>query len=146
MTRVLAVCHPGGGTSGVFHDGARDAGAAIDEWTPADAGDPPRPLDDYGALVVLGGDQNVHERDRFPYLIDETQQTAKAYGAVCTPDFFGFDRNLTLQYRGRLDEGRTEPPRAGARRDLFEAMTLVAKTGQGPREQPAAVGCSIKWK
>ena len=71
MTRVLAVCHPGGGTSGVFHDGARDAGAAIAEWTPADAGGPPRPLDDYGALVVLGGDQNVHERDRFPYLIDE---------------------------------------------------------------------------
>jgi peroxiredoxin len=82
----------------------------------------------------------------FPYLHDESQKIARAYDAVCTPDIFGFDANLALQYRGRLDEGRTEPPRAGARRELFEAMTQVARTGKGPREQAPAVGCSIKWK
>jgi peroxiredoxin len=82
----------------------------------------------------------------FPYLHDESQEVARAYGAVCTPDFFGFNDKLELQYRGRLDEGRTEPPRKGARRELFEAMKLVAETGKGPREQTSSVGCSIKWK
>ena len=71
MTRVLCICHPGGGTSGVFHAGAADAGCAIEEWTPAERPEPPRPLDDYAALIVLGGDQNVCEQDRFPYLTDE---------------------------------------------------------------------------
>lgn len=71
MTRVLAVCHPAGGTSGVFHDGAGAAGAVIDEWLPAEHPEPPRPLGDYAALVVLGGDQNVCEQDRFPYLTAE---------------------------------------------------------------------------
>lgn len=71
MTRALAICHPGGGTGGVFHAGARDAGAAVEEWTPAETPWPPRPLGDYDALIVLGGDQNVHEQDRFPYLADE---------------------------------------------------------------------------
>jgi hypothetical protein len=71
---------------------------------------------------------------------------ARAYDAIATPEFFGFDGNLRLQYHGRLDEGRTEPPRAGARRELFEAMQLVARTGKGPREQLPAIGCSIKWK
>ncbi len=80
----------------------------------------------------------------FPYVIDETQAVARAYGAVCTPDFFGFDRDLGLQYRGRLDESRTEP-KAGARRDLFEAMREIARTGQGPHQQIASMGCSIKW-
>jgi len=82
----------------------------------------------------------------FPYLHDETQQVAKAYGAVCTPDFFGFNDKLELAYRGRLDEGRTEPPPKGARRELFEAMQLVAETGKGPPEQNPSVGYSIKWK
>jgi peroxiredoxin len=82
----------------------------------------------------------------FPYVIDETQQIAKDYGAVCTPDFFGFNADLELQYRGRLDASRKEAAPADARRDLFEAMLEVAKTGQGPREQLASMGCSIKWK
>jgi peroxiredoxin len=82
----------------------------------------------------------------FPYLHDETQEVARTYGAVCTPDYFGFNDKLELQYRGRLDEGRTEPPRKGARRELFEAMKLIAETGKGPREQTPSVGCSIKWK
>ena len=71
MTRVLSVCHPAGGTSGVFHDGARAADAVIDEWLPAERPRPPRPLEDYAALVVLGGDQNVCEQERFPYLTAE---------------------------------------------------------------------------
>ncbi len=82
----------------------------------------------------------------FPYLHDETQKVARAYDAVCTPDIFGFDDKLELHYRGRLDEGRTEPPRKGAPRELLDAMRMIAKTGQGPREQKASVGCSIKWK
>ncbi|MEJ2326415.1 MAG: thioredoxin family protein [Chromatiaceae bacterium] len=82
----------------------------------------------------------------FPYLFDGTQEIAKAYGAVCTPDFFGYDAQLGLQYRGRLDESRKETAPAGVRRDLFEAMRQVAETGQGPREQIASMGCSIKWK
>ena len=71
MTRLLCVCHPGGGTSGVFHAGAADAGCVIEEWTPAAGTDPPRALEAYAALIVLGGDQNVCEQDRFPYLTDE---------------------------------------------------------------------------
>lgn len=81
----------------------------------------------------------------FPYLWDETQQVAKAYGAVCTPDFFGFNKELKLQYRGRLDASRKEAA-PDARRDLFEAMLQVARTGQGPRDQIPSIGCSIKWK
>jgi len=82
----------------------------------------------------------------FPYVIDETQEIARAYDAVCTPDFFGYDADLGLQYRGRLDASRRETGPADARRELFEAMKQVAETGQGPREQEASMGCSIKWK
>lgn len=81
----------------------------------------------------------------FPYLIDESQAVAKAFGAVCTPDFFGYNKDLELQYRGRLDESRKEAV-PNARRDLFEAMKQVAQTGQGPRDQIPSMGCSIKWK
>ncbi|MFA5370449.1 MAG: thioredoxin family protein [Sideroxydans sp.] len=81
----------------------------------------------------------------FPYVCDKTQQTAKDYGAVCTPDFFGFNANLELQYRGRLDASRKDAI-ADAPRDLFNAMLQVAQTGHGPREQIASMGCSIKWK
>ena len=81
----------------------------------------------------------------FPYLHDESQKVARAYGAVCTPDFFGFNTQDELQYRGRLDASRTSPV-AGARRDLYEAMLEVAQTGKGPAEQIASMGCSIKWK
>lgn len=81
----------------------------------------------------------------FPYLIDESQAVAKAYGAVCTPDLFGFDRNLKLVYRGRLAEGGINPkPRAP--RDLVEAMKAIAAGGDAPAEQVPSMGCSIKWK
>ncbi|MDH4032104.1 MAG: thioredoxin family protein, partial [Chromatiales bacterium] len=82
----------------------------------------------------------------FPYLIDASQQVAKAYGAVCTPDFFGYNADLDLQYRGRLDASRVEPAPPDARRELFEAMSAIAKTGHGPAEQVASIGCSIKWR
>ena len=80
----------------------------------------------------------------FPYLIDETQEVAKSYGAVCTPDFFGYNSDLGLQYRGRLDESRKETI-ADAKRDLFEAMKEVAISGNGPDAQIPSMGCSIKW-
>lgn len=81
----------------------------------------------------------------FPYLHDESQMVARAYGAVCTPDFFGFNAALELQYRGRLDEGgKSAAP--GARRELFEAMSEIARTGRGPAEQVPSMGCSIKWR
>lgn len=81
----------------------------------------------------------------FPYVIDETQQIAQKYGAVCTPDFFGFNGDLQLQYRGRLDSSRMSPA-PNAKRELFDAMMQVAQTGQGPTEQTPSIGCSIKWK
>ncbi len=82
----------------------------------------------------------------FPYLQDETQDVARAWGAACTPDFFGFDAGGGLQYRGRLDASRREAGPPDLRRDLYEAMRQVAETGAGPREQVASMGCSIKWK
>ena len=81
----------------------------------------------------------------FPYLMDETQQVARDYGAVCTPDFFGYNADLALQYRGRLDESRKEAAPEGVRRDLFEAMKHVSENGKGPQEQIPSMGCSIKW-
>jgi peroxiredoxin len=82
----------------------------------------------------------------FPYLFDESQAVAKAYGAICTPDFFGYNSELELQYRGRLDASRKETAAGNVRRDLFEAMKQVAETGQGPQEQIPSMGCSIKWR
>lgn len=82
----------------------------------------------------------------FPYVLDESQAIAKAYGAVCTPDFFGFNNKMELQYRGRLDASRKETAPADARRDLYEGMLEVARTGRGPAEQIPSMGCSIKWK
>ncbi len=81
----------------------------------------------------------------FPYVVDRTQTVARAYEAVCTPDFFGFDKDLELQYRGRLDESKTTLVE-GARRELHEAMVEIAETGRGPAEQIASMGCSIKWR
>lgn len=82
----------------------------------------------------------------FPYLHDEDQSVARAYDAACTPDFFGFNSGLGLQYRGRLDASRAQAGPENLPRDLFEAMKQVAETGQGPRDQIPSMGCSIKWK
>jgi len=81
----------------------------------------------------------------FPYLFDESQAVAKSYGAVCTPDFFGYNSQLKLQYRGRLDASNTKTAPENARRELFEAMQQIAETGKGPKQQIASIGCSIKW-
>ncbi len=99
------------------------------------------PEDGFDAMKRVAAEQ----RFGFPYLYDETQAVARAWDAVCTPDFFGFDSGLGLQYRGRFDaSGRQALP--GARRELLEAMTRVAATGHGPAEQIPSMGCSIKWK
>jgi peroxiredoxin len=86
------------------------------------------------------------KRFPFPYLFDESQEVARAYGAVCTPDFFGYDADLKLRYRGRLDESKKDTAPEGARRELYEAMKEVAETGQTTIQQIPSMGCSIKWK
>ncbi len=83
---------------------------------------------------------------RFPYLVDATQQVAREYGAVCTPDFFGFNRELTLAYRGRLDAAARGPRTPGMRRELVEAMGEIAETGRSIHPQHPSIGCSIKWR
>ena len=82
----------------------------------------------------------------FPYLIDKTQGIAKKYGAVCTPDFFGYNKNLELQYRGRLREIKNLVPVRGGESDLNIAMKLISETGKGPQNQIPSAGCNIKWK
>lgn len=82
----------------------------------------------------------------FPYLYDESQMVARAYGAECTPDFFGYNKDGKLQYRGRLDASGRNPAASDARRDLYEAMMQIVRTGKGPRDQIPSIGCSIKWK
>ncbi len=121
-----------------------------------------RELLEYGvkSVAIMANDPALYEEDSFenmkqvaeeydfpfPYLFDETQKVARAYGAVCTPDFFGYNADLKLQYRGRLDASRKETAPPDARRELFEAMVQVAETGRGPQEQIPSMGCSIKWK
>ncbi len=112
-----------------------------------------------GVAAIMSNDTEAYPEDSFermqafardkgftfPYLFDKQQTVAAAYNAVCTPDFFGFNSDLELQYRGRLDESKTSPV-ANARRELYEAMLQIAETGRGPREQIASMGCSIKWR
>ena len=121
-----------------------------------------RELKEYGvnSIAIMSNDPAEYEEDSFenmqkvadefnfpfPYLLDETQQVAKAYGAVCTPDFFGYNKSMQLQYRGRLDASRKEAAAEDVKRDLFDAMKQVAQTGRGPEQQIPSMGCSIKWK
>ena len=112
-----------------------------------------------GGVAIMSNDVEAYPEDSFdnmravaarhgfgfPYVYDATQDVARAYGAVCTPDIFGYDRDLRLVYRGRLDDaGRT--PREGNRRDLVEAMRAVTRGQPAPAEQYASIGCSIKWR
>ena len=112
-----------------------------------------------GSIAIMSNDAATYPEDsfdnmkrfaaeyrfEFPYVIDESQEIARAYDAVCTPEFFGFDASLTLAYRGRLDaSGRSSDP--DARRELYEAMEQVARTGRAPVEQVPAIGCSITWR
>ncbi|MBO0663376.1 thioredoxin family protein [Jiella sp. MQZ9-1] len=113
-----------------------------------------------GTVAICSNDADAYPEDSFDkmrrfadehgfpfvYLQDEDQSVARQYGAVCTPDFFGFNKDLKLQYRGRIDASRKEQAPPGTARDLFDAMRHVAETGEGPREQIPSIGCSIKWK
>ena len=112
------------------------------------------------SVAIMSNDPTLYEEDSFenmkkvsdsfgfdfPYLLDESQAVAKSYGAVCTPDFFGYNADFKLQYRGRLDASRKETAADDVRRDLFEAMEQVAETSSGPEYQIPSMGCSIKWK
>lgn len=100
------------------------------------------PEDSFASMQALAKTMHFN----FPYCVDETQSVAKAYGAVCTPDFFGYNANLKLQYRGRLDASGIHPAPLDAPRELVQAMAQVAKIGKGPEKQIASQGCSIKWK
>jgi hypothetical protein len=109
-------------------------------------------------IAINSNDTDAYPEDRFermvelapglsfPYLYDASQTVARAYGAVCTPDFFGYDAGLRLQYRGRLDASRKETAPEGTARDLYEAMHSIATTGRGPELQHVCIGCSIKWR
>lgn len=113
-----------------------------------------------GSVAIMSNDPAVYAEDSFenmkkvaaewdypfPYLYDESQAVARAYDAVCTPDFFGFNKDYQLQYRGRLDASGREPAPPGVRRELVEAMRQVVETGRGPAEQVPSMGCSIKWR
>jgi peroxiredoxin len=113
-----------------------------------------------GAVAISSNDASAYPEDSFEnmlafahrhrfgfaYLHDESQEVARAYGAVCTPDFFGFDRQRVLRYRGRLDASGRQPAGPGVRRELYEAMKQLVETGAAPTEQTASIGCSIKWK
>ena len=113
-----------------------------------------------GSIAIMSNDPAAYPEDSFehmqrwarelafpfPYVVDASQDIARAYGAVCTPDFFGFNGQLTLQYRGRLDASGRNPAPADAPRELYEAMLQVARTGAGPQQQTPSIGCSIKWR
>ena len=111
------------------------------------------------SVAIMSNDQKNYPEDSFenmigfskkykfsfPYLVDETQKIAKTYGAVCTPDFFGYNANLELQYRGRIRELKDLKPVKSGESDLLKAMKLIAKTGKGPENQIPSMGCNIKW-
>ena len=99
------------------------------------------PEDSFENMILFGKEHKF----TFPYLIDETQEIAKKYGAVCTPDFFGYNSKLELQYRGRIRELRDLKPINSGESDLSRAMRLIIKTGKGPKEQIPSMGCNIKW-
>ena len=99
------------------------------------------PEDSYDNMIKF----HKNNQFNFPYLIDETQEIAKKYDAVCTPDFFGYNNNLELQYRGRIRELKDLKTVRGGESDLLKAMKLIAQTGKGPENQIPSMGCSIKW-
>ena len=99
------------------------------------------PEDSFDNMIKFSKNHNFN----FPYLFDETQEIAKNYGGVCTPDFFGYNKNLELQYRGRIRELKDLKPVGSGDSDLYKAMKQIAETGNGPKEQIPSMGCNIKW-
>ena len=114
----------------------------------------------FGVAAIMSNDTDAYPDDSldnmqkvaramnisFPDLYDATQNVARDYEAVCTPDFFGFNQDLELQYRGRLDASGRAPAAPDERRELVDAMRQIAASGHGPAEQVASMGCSIKWR
>ena len=144
-TLVMFICNHCPYVKAVREDLVRDVGELREHGVQSVAimaNDPTDyPEDSFDNMVAVAREYNFP----FPYLLDETQQVARAYGAVCTPDFFGYNAQLKLQYRGRLNESGMNPV-PDARRDLFEGMLQVARSGEGPQEQIPGIGCSIKWR
>ena len=99
------------------------------------------PEDSFENMIEFSKDNNF----KFPYLIDETQEVAKNYDAVCTPDFFGYNKDLELQYRGRIRELKELKPVRSGESDLYKAMKQISETGKGPESQIPSMGCNIKW-
>ena len=99
------------------------------------------PKDSFDKMIKFHEDHDFN----FPYLLDETQDVAKNYGAVCTPDFFGYNKNLELQYRGRIRELKNLKPIKSGESDLFNAMRQISETNKGPEDQTPSMGCGIKW-
>ena len=145
-TLVMFICNHCPYVLAVLDRIVRDAGALQEKGIGViaiNANDPVQyPEDSFDNMIALAEKAGF----TFPYVFDETQDIARAYDAVCTPDFFGFNADLGLQYRGRLDASRKEAAPADVRRDLFEAMCQVVETGKGPAEQISSMGCSIKWR
>lgn len=146
-TLVMFICNHCPYVKAVFDDVVKDAAALAGDGVATIAIMPNEtenyPADSFDNMQVFARQHGFG----FPYLIDRTQVVARAYGAVCTPDFFGFDKNLMLRYRGRMYE--MEPglkAKAGARHELLEALRQIAKTGTGPMDQTPSMGCSIKWR
>jgi peroxiredoxin len=146
-TLVMFICNHCPYVKAVIADVVKDAAALATEGVSAVAIMPndtqAYPADSFDNMKLFAREHGFG----FPYLIDRTQAVARSYGAVCTPDFFGFDKDLKLRYRGRMYEmapGLKLKP--GAKRELLEAMRQVAKTGAGPQDQTPSMGCSIKWR
>ena len=145
-TLVMFICNHCPYVKAILDRLVRDAGALREKGIgviAVMANDPAEYAEDSFDNMVRVATENDFP---FPYVMDQSQETAKAYGAVCTPDFFGFNKDLELQYRGRLDASGKQPAPPDARRELYEAMSLVAGTGSGPAEQIPSMGCSIKWR
>ena len=146
-TLVMFICNHCPYVKAVIDDVVKDCGTLLGEGVSAVAIMPndtrASPDDSFDNMKKFA----AARRFDFPYLIDETQEIARAYGAACTPDFFGFDRDLRLKFRGRMYEMAPGlRKKEGARHELLEAMRQIARTGEGPKDQTPSVGCSIKWR
>jgi peroxiredoxin len=146
-TLVMFICNHCPYVKAVIADVVKDAAALAGDGVAAVAIMPndtaAYPADSFDNMKLFAREHGFG----FPYLIDRTQEVARGYGAVCTPDFFGFDKDLKLRYRGRMYEMAPGLKlKAGARHELLEAMRQIAKTGSGPKDQTPSMGCSIKWR